>query len=50
MIGLTIPDVYNSFFNIKKINKFELYKFPDENVGGVSYTKVRDEIKKDLGI
>ena len=51
MIGLTDLEVYNSYFNItEEINKFEFYKFPDEKVGGVSYTKVRDEIEKDLDI
>ena len=51
MIGLTDLEVYNSIFNItEENNKFELYKFPDENVGGITYEKVRDEIEKDLGI
>ena len=50
MIGLTDLEVYNSFFNIKQNNKFELYKFPDEKSGGVSYEKVRDEIERDLDI
>ena len=51
MIGLTDLEVYNSIFNItEENNKFELYKFPDENAGGISYTKVRDEIEKDLDI
>ena len=51
MIGLTDLEVYNSILNITaKNNKFKLYKFPDEKVGGISYTKVRDEIEKDLGI
>ena len=51
MIGLTDLEVYNSIFNItEENNKFELYKFPDEKGGGISYTKVRDEIEKDLGI
>ena len=51
MIGLTDLEVYNSIFNItEENNKFELYKFPDEKRGGISYTKVRDEIAKDLGI
>ena len=49
MTGLTDLEVYNSIFNItEEINKFELYKFPDEKAGGISYTKVRDEIEKDL--
>ena len=51
MIGLTDLEVYNSIFNItEKNNKFELYKFPDEKAGGVTYEKVRDEIEKDLDI
>ena len=49
MIGLTDLEVYNSIFNItEENNKFELYKFPDEKAGGVTYEKVRDEIEKDL--
>ena len=44
-------EVYNSTFNITKENtKFELYKFPDEKIGGFLYEKVRDEIEKNLGI
>ena len=51
MIGLTDLEVYNSIFNIKEENnKLELYKFPDEKAGGVTYEKVRDEIEKDLDI
>ena len=51
MIGLTDLEVYNSFFNITKQNNiFELYRFPDEKSGGVSYEKVRDEIERDLDI
>ena len=51
MIGLTDLEVYNSIFNItEENNKFELYKFLDEKRGGISYTKVRDEIEKDLDI
>ena len=51
MIGLTDLEVYNSIFNItEENNKFELYKFPDEKSGGVTYEKVRDEIEKDLKI
>ena len=51
MIGLVDLEVYNSIFNItnEKI-KFQLYKFPDEKVGVISYTKVRDEIERDLDI
>ena len=49
MIGLTDLEVYNSIFNItKENNKFEIYKFPDEKSGGISYTKVEDEIERDL--
>ena len=51
MLGLNDLEVYNSIFNItEQNNKFELYKFPDEKSGGVSYEKVRDEIERDLGI
>ena len=38
------------FLNINTINiKCNLYKFPDEKAGGVSFEKVRDEMEKDLG-
>ena len=51
MIGLIDLEVYNSIFNItEQNNKLQLYKFPDEKAGGVSYTKVGDEIEKDLDI
>ena len=51
MIGLTDLEVYNSIFNItEENNKFDLYNFPDEKTGGVTYEKVRDEIEKDLNI
>ena len=51
MIGLTDLEVYNSIFNItEENNKFELYKFPDEKAGGITYEIVRDEIEKDLDI
>ena len=51
MIGLTYLEAYNSIFNItEENNKFELYKFPDEKSGGVTYEKVRDEIERDLDI
>ena len=51
MLGLTDLEIYNSIFNItEENNKFELYKFPDEKAAGISYTKVRDEIEKDLDI
>ena len=51
MIGLVDLEVYNSIFNItEENNKFELYKFPDGQAGGVTYERVRDEIEKDLGI
>ena len=51
MIGLTDLEVYNSIFNItEQNNKFQLYKFPDEKAGGVTYEKVRDKIEKDLDI
>ena len=51
MLGLTDLEVYISVHNITdENNKFELYKFPDEKSGGVTYEKVRDEIEKDLDI
>ena len=51
MVGLTDLEVYNSIFNItEENNKFELYKFPDEKAGGITYEKVRDEIERDLDI
>ena len=51
MIGLTNLEVYNSIFDItEETNKLELYKFPEEKSGGVTYEKVRDEIEKDLDI
>ena len=51
MFGLIDLEVYKSIFNItEENNKFELYQFPDEKRGGISYTKVRDEIEKDLDI
>ena len=51
MIGLTDLEVYNSIFDItEENNKFELFKFPDEKRGGVSYTKVKDENERDLDI
>ena len=38
-------------FNINTTNnKFKFYKLPDETTGGISYTKLRDEIGKDLDI
>ena len=51
MIGLTVLEMYNSIFNItEENNKFELYKFPDEKTGDISYTRVRDEIERELDI
>ena len=45
MIGLIDLEVYNSIFNIhEENNKLQIYKFPDEKIGGITYTKVRDEI------
>ena len=49
MLRLIDLEVYNSVFNItEEHSKFKLYKFPDEKAGGISYTKVRDEIERDL--
>ena len=50
MIGLTILEVHNSIFNLTEQNKFELYKFTDSKIGGISYEKVWDENEKDWGI
>ena len=51
MLGLTDLEVYNSIFNItEENNKIELYKFPDEKAGGVTYEKVKGEIERDLDI
>ena len=51
MIGSTDLEVYNSIFSItEQNNKLQLYNFPDEKAVGVSYTKVRDEIERDLDI
>ena len=51
MIGLTDLEVYNSIFNKNTTNnKLKPYKFPQEKVGGYSYTKVRDEIESDLDV
>ena len=51
MIGLVDLEIYNFIFNItEENNKFELYKIPDGQAGGVTYERVRDEIEKDLGI
>ena len=51
MIGLISLEVYISIFNMtEKTSKFELYKFPDEESGGVSYETFRDKIESDLDI
>ena len=51
MIGLTDLEVYNSIFNItEENNKLQIYKYPEDKSGGVTYEKVRDEIEKDLDI
>ena len=51
MIGLEDLEIYNYIFNItEENNKLQLYEFPDEKAGGITYEKVRDEIEKDLGI
>ena len=49
MIGLTDLEVYNSIFNItEENNKLQIYKLPDERIVDITYTKVRDEIERDL--
>ena len=36
MIGLTDPEVYNSIFNTtEESDKFDLYKFPEDKIGGI---------------
>ena len=36
MIGLTDLEIYNSIFNrTEEINKFKLYKFPEDKIGGI---------------
>ena len=51
MIGPTDLEIYSSIYDItEENNKFELYKFPDETAGSISYTKVREEIERDLDI
>ena len=51
MVGLTGLEVYNSIFNITEENdEFELYKFPEDRIGGISYIKVRDKIERDWDI
>ena len=51
MVGLTDLEVNNSNFNItEEISKFELYNFPEDKIGGITYTKVRDEIERELDI
>ena len=51
MIGLTELEVYNSIYDItEENNKFELYKFPEDKISGISHTKVRDETERDLDV
>ena len=51
MLGLRNLEVYNPIFNItEENNRFELYKFPDEQSGGVLYEKFRNEIERDLEV
>ena len=51
MIGLTDLEVYNSIYNItEENNKLQNYNFPEDKIGGISYTKVKDEIERDLDI
>ena len=49
MLGLTGLEAYIFIFNLMGENKkFELHKFPDSKIGGVSYEKVKDDIERDL--
>ena len=50
LIGLTSLEVYISIIKITENNKLELYKIPEEKAGDISYTKVKSENEKDLGI
>ena len=51
MVRLTDLEIYNSFFNkTDENNQFELYNFPEDKIGGISYIKVREEIERDLNI
>ena len=51
MLGFTSLEVYNSIYNkTEENNKIELYKFPDDKSGAISFEKVREEIEKDLDI
>ena len=51
MLKLSNLEVYKFIFNIiDENNKFELFELPDSKIGGISDEKVRDEIKKYLGI
>ena len=44
MLGLVDLELYNPFFNLtEENNKLQLYKFPVENSGSITYEKVRDE-------
>ena len=50
MIGLVDLEVYNSIFNITEENsKFELYKFPDENLV-VSHMRITEMRLKKIWI
>ena len=51
MFGLTDIELYNPIFNTtEEIIKYELYKLPEDKIGGITYTKIRDEIERDLDI
>ena len=51
MMGLIDLEVYESTFNItEENNKFQLFKFPEDKIGGITYTEVRDNIERDLDI
>ena len=51
MIGLTGLDINNSICNItEENNNFELYKIPEDKIGGISCIKVIDEVEGDLDI
>ena len=48
MLGLTVLEVYNSFFNVtKEINKFELYT---DTFDEFSFEELKDEVAEILNI
>ena len=51
LIGRTSLEVNISIFEItRENNKFEVYLFPESEIDGISFKKIRDEIEKDVEI